>query len=118
MTTAISMEDFTRASEKLQHHSFAWKRIAQGLGFTADELAIIEATPTLLIGAPSSYLNAMLAQWQQWAPGDFRGSKGYATLDSLRRAQDWDSLHSNSRHKSDKTITPTFLHTYSTKYHV
>jgi hypothetical protein len=30
-----------------------------------------------------SCLGEMLSQWLQWAPGDGRGSKGYATKESL-----------------------------------
>ena len=65
-----------------------WERIAQGLGFTANEISIIRATPALHAGAPRSYLDAMLEEWQQWAPGDARGSPCYATLDALREAVD------------------------------
>ena len=39
-----------------------------------DELSVIEASPALLASAPGSYLDAMLAEWQQWAPGDVRGT--------------------------------------------
>ena len=69
-------------------YSYKWRDIGQGLGFTTHELSIIEATPTLLTSAPSSYLSSLLSSWQQWAPGDSRGSTGYANLDSLRRAVD------------------------------
>lgn len=30
----------------------------------------------------------MLGQWQHWAPGDARGSKDRATLETLKRAVD------------------------------
>ena len=53
-----------------------------------DELYVIKAKPTLLTNAPTSYLNAMPAEWHQWAPEDARGSTGYATLDALRKAVD------------------------------
>ena len=53
-----------------------------------DELSVIEASPALLAGAPTSYLDTMLAEWQQWAPGDARGSTSYATLHALRSAVD------------------------------
>ena len=49
-------------------------------------MSSIKATPALLAGAPTSYLDAMLAEWQQWAPGDVRGSTDYATLDALKEA--------------------------------
>ena len=54
----------------------------------AYELQNIEATPTLLTSAPSSYLDKMLSVWQQWAPGDARGSSSYATLEALVSAVD------------------------------
>jgi hypothetical protein len=36
--------------------------------------------------APKSFLVEMLSQWLQWAPGDGRGSAGFATRGSLRTA--------------------------------
>ena len=44
---------------------------------------LIEYTTRLLLCAPSSYLEELLSQWLQWAPGDGRGSTGYATKESL-----------------------------------
>ena len=73
---------------KLRGHSKKWKLIGEGLGFTPNELDEIEATPRLFVGAPTSFLREMLSAWQQWAPGDARGSSEYANLDSLRRAVD------------------------------
>ena len=35
---------------------------------------------------PKSFLNEMLSQWLQWAPGDGRGSTDFATRESLRAA--------------------------------
>ena len=40
----------------------------------------------LLMQAPESFLSEMLSQWLQWAPGDGRGSTGFATRESLRAA--------------------------------
>ena len=40
----------------------------------------------LLMEAPQSWLGAMLSQWLQWAPGDGRGSTGYASKESLQAA--------------------------------
>ena len=39
-------------------------------------------------GDPASYLSAMLSAWQQWAPGDARGSRDYATMEALSGAVD------------------------------
>ena len=47
----------------------------------------IQSNPMLLTqSAPKSYLREMLSQWLQWAPGDWRGSTGYASKESLRAA--------------------------------
>jgi hypothetical protein len=35
---------------------------------------------------PNSFLIELLSQWLQWAPGDGRGSTGFATRESLRAA--------------------------------
>ena len=46
----------------------------------------IQGHPLLLQRAPNSWLGEMLTQWLQWAPGDRRGSTGFATKNSLRAA--------------------------------
>ena len=84
----ISREEFDRASNLLQQYSHKWEIIGQHLGFTANELSVIEAAPLHLANAPSSWLTAMLSSWQQWTPRDHRGSTSYATLDSLKTAVD------------------------------
>ena len=63
--------------------SSKWKQIGENLGFTAHELQNIEATPTHFTSGPPSNLGQMLCEWQQWAPGDARGSSSYATLEAL-----------------------------------
>lgn len=50
------------------------------------ELENIEARPSLFMDAPQSLLQAMLADWVQWCPGDSRGSTSRATLEALKRA--------------------------------
>jgi hypothetical protein len=82
----ISHKDFAAASEKLQKYPHKWRGIGQGLGFNSHELNAIQNQPLLIPTAPTSYLNEMLSSWQQWAPGDYRGSTSYATLESLRTA--------------------------------
>ena len=48
---------------------------------------IIQSNPMLLTQSPpKSYLRELLSQWLQWAPGDGRGSTGFATRESLRTA--------------------------------
>ena len=46
----------------------------------------IRSNPTLTVSAPNSYLEEMLTQWLEWAPGDERGSTGFATKKALRLA--------------------------------
>ncbi len=87
-SSSISEEDFSRVSGILQKYSRKWRQIGLGLGFKAHKLDDIQSRPSLFTSAPSSYLEAMLSEWQQWAPGDERGSCNYATLDSLRTAVD------------------------------
>ena len=72
--------------EQLRSHSAKWDSIGVGLRFTASEIFVIKAAPDYFADAPYSYLRAMLSIWQQWAPGDARGSKSYATLESLKTA--------------------------------
>ena len=88
----LSAHDLTTITEYVKPHSHKWKEIGPGLGFTADEISNFEARPTLAIGAPFSYLSAMLSDWRHWAPGDARGSTNYATLDSLKTALDKSGL--------------------------
>ena len=84
----MSRQDFIRAQAILQRYAYKWEEIALCLHFTYEEISIIKANPALLAGAPTSYLSAMLAEWQQWAPGDARGSTDSATLGALKEAVD------------------------------
>jgi hypothetical protein len=63
-----------------------WRDIGRQLGFKKGEMINIENHPGLLVEAPESYLREMLSMWLQWAPGDARGSTGFATRESLRAA--------------------------------
>ena len=40
----------------------------------------------LMMQAPGSWLGQMLTQWLEWAPGDGRGSTGFATKETLHVA--------------------------------
>jgi hypothetical protein len=82
----------TKASGILKQYSHKWRLFGESLGFKASELDNIMGRPLLLASAPNSYLSAMLSEWQQWAPGDHRGSDTYATLHSLRVAVDQAGL--------------------------
>ena len=73
--------------EKLTKHAPHWRDIGERLGFTHSELENIQTQPLLLLdGAPRSWLREMLAKWLQWAPGDNRGSRDFATLEALKSA--------------------------------
>lgn len=72
--------------QTLAPYAADWKEIATGLGFKPYEIKNIAASPMDLIGAPKSYLLAVIGRWSQWAPSDARGSKSYATLENLRAA--------------------------------
>ena len=87
-TGVLYNSDYNWICDKLRPHAHKWKDIAHGLGFLAAELNCIEADPKNLINAPASYLYAMLDSWLQWAPGDDRGSRDYATVRSLSTAVD------------------------------
>ena len=56
------------------------------LGFLPNELDVIERKPLLIPDGPNSWLDAMLTEWLQWAPGDGRESTNFATLESLMEA--------------------------------
>ena len=88
----LSPHDMPKILQHLQPFSNKWEKIGQGLGFIPHELQNIRATPSLFHSAPSSYLGQMLSEWQQWAPGDARGSSGYATLEALVAAVDGAGL--------------------------
>ena len=97
---------------RLAPYAANWRDIGRGLGFSQGEMNSIQASPMLMMEAPRSYLGVMnsiqaspvlmmeapgmqdpqsclrqmLSQWLQWAPGDGRGSTGFATKESLRAA--------------------------------
>ena len=64
-------------------HAPKWREIGTHLGFLPGESENIAENPLLLNGAPQSWLQAMLSEWLQWAPGDSRGS---STLEMLKSA--------------------------------
>ena len=72
--------------QRLREHASKWRDIGTNLGFRPGELDNIQAAPKDLMGAPQSWLSAMLAEWLEWAPGDERGSDQYATLKALKEA--------------------------------
>lgn len=77
---------FSHLYNQLSIHAAEWREIGTHLGFTQDELKTISFMPFELMEAPKSWLRTMLSQWLQWAPGDRRKSKQYATLEALKTA--------------------------------
>ena len=76
----------TKLLDQLKLHATKWRNIGTYLEFQQGELDIIESKPMLLVQGPLGYLNEMLSEWYQWAPGDGRGSKDFATLEALTNA--------------------------------
>ena len=72
--TPLNEHNHSVLLKQLQTHSAKWREIGSFLGFCSFELNEIQARPPLWSGGPRSFLNAMLADWLQWAPGDSRGS--------------------------------------------
>ena len=62
---------------QLEKHSAKWRTIGRCLGFLPSMLDVIEANPLLLIGAPSRWLEKVLAEWL---------CSGTATLETLKNA--------------------------------
>ena len=82
----LTEEQYSIIFEQLRKHSSDWNTIGTHLGFHPSELRNIQARPLLLVEAPYSWLGAVLQEWLQWAPGDSRGSKNFATLENLKSA--------------------------------
>ena len=70
----------------LKNHALDWRVIGTHLGFQPGELANIAGRPMLFNDAPQSWLQAMLSEWLQWAPGDSRGSLSFASFKMLKSA--------------------------------
>ena len=67
----------------LNSHASKWMEIGTHLNFQQGDLLSIAANPLLSADAPRSWLQAMLSEWLQRAPGDSRGGP---SLDSLKSA--------------------------------
>ena len=84
--TILSDKDHADIYNKLNRHAAKWRDIGGALGFTEGEMDNITGRLFMMQLAPNSWLRELLTQWLQWAPGDRRGSTGYATKESLRAA--------------------------------
>lgn len=56
------------------------------MGFSQGEIEIIQGNFTIATQGPPGFLRKMLGDYLHWAPGDARGSKDFATLESLKDA--------------------------------
>ena len=80
-------DDHSSIYSKLKDKAANWRDIGKELGFKQGEMDNIQSNLVLLTQSPpNSFLREMLSQWLQWAPGDGRGSTGFATRESLRAA--------------------------------
>jgi hypothetical protein len=82
--TRLEASDYGCLCEKLRPCAAKWKHIAQSLRFTYSEVSNIESNPRNM--ELTSCLDNVIGVWLQWAPGDDRGSKDYATLEHLQIA--------------------------------
>ena len=81
--TLVEPHHYGILCQQLRPCAAKWGEIAQGLRFHAGEIANIQADPMKLIGAPVSYMDAVLSVWMEKGPGDDRGSTDVATLEEL-----------------------------------
>ena len=79
----------------LKSHASKWMEIGTYLGFQQGDLLNITANPLFLTDAPRSWLQAMLSEWLQRAPGDSRGSPSFASLKSALNKSDLASAASD-----------------------
>ena len=83
---------------QLSSDAAKWRDIGIYLGFSANELNVIQNKPALFTEAPTSWLQEILSQWLQWAPGDSRGSTSFATLENLKNALSRAGLGATAHH--------------------
>ena len=97
--TRLDTSDHPTLLSQLCEHAAKWKDIGTYIGFSQGELRNIQANPMLLMEEPPrSYLNYMVSEWLQWAPGDARGSAHFATLQALKSAMDKAGLAKAAKH--------------------
>ena len=83
--TRLNDDDHYSIYNKLKGKAAKWRVIGKELGFKG-EMDNIQSQSALFMRGSEGFLSEMLSQWLQWAPGDGRGSKGFATRESLDTA--------------------------------
>ena len=84
--TRLSERHHSSLYKQLAIHASKWRELGVFLGFASGELNNVQANPNLQNTAPKSFLDTMLSEWLQWAPGDSQGSTSFATLEDLKAA--------------------------------
>ena len=96
--TVLTSGHYASLIQQLSKYAAKWRDIGIYLGFTTNELDIIQSKPALQTEAPTSWLQEILSQWLQWAPGDSRGSTSFATLENLKTALSRAGLGATAHH--------------------
>ena len=91
-STRLGEGHHTKLLSQLNVYASKWRPIGTYLGFSQEELELIHGNPRLVKQVPQSYLEEVFCRWYQWAPGDRRGSKDFATLKALRYAMNRSGL--------------------------
>ena len=81
--TLVESRHYGILCQQLRPCAAKWREIAQGLRFHPGEIDNIQADPMKMMGAPVSYMDAVLKVWMEKGPGDDRGSTDVATLEEL-----------------------------------
>ena len=114
--TKLEKQHFPSLYRQLSEHASKWKEIGTDLGFLHGELSNIEAMPSLHHEAPKGFLREMLSQYLEWAPGDSRGSKEYATLGALKEAVSRAELGKTAKELAIEVILSVDAATTSTAH--
>lgn len=84
--TLVESRHYGILCQQLRPCAAKWREIAQGLRFHPGEIDNIQADPMKMMGAPVSYMDAVLSVWMNRCAGDDRGSTDVATLEELALA--------------------------------
>ena len=96
--TVLTSGHYASLIQQLSSDVVKWREIGIYLGFSANELNLIQSKPALFTEAPTSWLQEIISQWLQWAPGDSRGSNSFATLENLKSALSRAGLGTTAHH--------------------